>query len=137
MRTHGPDAIQEDFPSLKRAQVRGATAFYLDHQAEIDKHVEETDCEFERQAFRFRSQPFVLRADLSRRFRGRSRRSGSSRTRGVSPGLLIVAQRTSIGAAAEAIVTLWGGRQARGNDESGLPPAVAYQSQLRALSEIV
>jgi uncharacterized protein (DUF433 family) len=42
-----PDAIQEDFPSLKLAQVYGAIAFYLDHQAEIDKYLEETEREFE------------------------------------------------------------------------------------------
>ena len=42
-----PEAIQEDFPSLKRAQIYGAIAFYLDHQAEIDKHLEETEREFE------------------------------------------------------------------------------------------
>jgi uncharacterized protein (DUF433 family) len=42
-----PEAIQEDFPSLKRAQVYGAIAFYLDHQAEIDKYLEGTEREFE------------------------------------------------------------------------------------------
>jgi hypothetical protein len=42
-----PDAIQEDFPSLKRAQIYGVIAFYLDHQAEIDKYLEETEREFE------------------------------------------------------------------------------------------
>src|SRR5438270_6590425 len=42
-----PEAIQEDFPSLKRSQIYGAIAFYLDHQAEIDKYLEETEREFE------------------------------------------------------------------------------------------
>ena len=42
-----PEAIQEDFPSLKRSQIYGAIAFYLDHQAEIDKYPEETEREFE------------------------------------------------------------------------------------------
>src|SRR4029077_6422597 len=42
-----PEAIQEDFPLLKRSQIYGATAFYLDHQAEIDKYLEETEREFE------------------------------------------------------------------------------------------
>jgi uncharacterized protein (DUF433 family) len=42
-----PDAIQEDFPSLKLAQIYGGIAFYLDHQAEIDKYLEETEREFE------------------------------------------------------------------------------------------
>ena len=42
-----PEAIGKDFPSLKRSQIYGAIAFYLDHQAEIDKHLEETEREFE------------------------------------------------------------------------------------------
>ncbi len=42
-----PEAIQEDFPSLKRSHIYGAIAFYLDHQAEIDKYLEETEREFE------------------------------------------------------------------------------------------
>ncbi len=33
-----PEAIQEDFPVLKRSQVYGAIAFYLDHKAEIDRY---------------------------------------------------------------------------------------------------
>ncbi|MBI3679066.1 MAG: DUF433 domain-containing protein [Acidobacteria bacterium] len=45
-----PEAIQEDFPLLKRSQIYGAIAFYLDHQAEVDKYLEETEREFERQA---------------------------------------------------------------------------------------
>ncbi len=42
-----PEAIQEDFPSLKRSQVYGAIAFYLDHRAEIDNYLVETEREFE------------------------------------------------------------------------------------------
>jgi uncharacterized protein (DUF433 family) len=42
-----PEAIQENFPLLKRAQIYGAIAFYLDHKAEIDKYLEETEREFE------------------------------------------------------------------------------------------
>ncbi len=45
-----PEAIQEDFPLLKRAQIYGAIAFYLDHQAEIDKYLEEAEREFEGRA---------------------------------------------------------------------------------------
>ena len=30
-----PEAIQEDFPSLRRAAIYGAIAFYLDHRAAI------------------------------------------------------------------------------------------------------
>jgi uncharacterized protein (DUF433 family) len=44
---NSPEAIQEDFPLLKRAQIYGAIAFYLDHQAEIDKYLEDTEREFE------------------------------------------------------------------------------------------
>jgi uncharacterized protein (DUF433 family) len=42
-----PEAIQEDFPLLKRSQIYGAIAFYLDHEAEIDKYLEDTQREFE------------------------------------------------------------------------------------------
>lgn len=42
-----PEAIQEDFPSLKRAQIYGAIAFYLDHRAEIDRLLKDTEREFE------------------------------------------------------------------------------------------
>ena len=42
------EAIQQDFPLLKEWQIYGAIAFYLDHQAEIDQHLEETHRWFER-----------------------------------------------------------------------------------------
>jgi uncharacterized protein (DUF433 family) len=42
-----PNAIQEDFPLLKLSQIYGAIAFYLDHQPEIDKYLEDTEREFE------------------------------------------------------------------------------------------
>src|SRR5271165_1647183 len=42
-----PEAIQEDFPLLKRSQIYGAIALYLDHQAEIDKYLKDTEREFE------------------------------------------------------------------------------------------
>src|ERR1017187_9625763 len=45
-----PEAIQEDFPLLKRSQIYGAIAFYLDHQAEIDKYLEDAVREFEGKA---------------------------------------------------------------------------------------
>jgi uncharacterized protein (DUF433 family) len=47
---HSPEAIQEDFPSLKRAQIYGAIAFYLDHQTDIDKYLGDTEREFEGKA---------------------------------------------------------------------------------------
>jgi uncharacterized protein (DUF433 family) len=42
-----PEAIQQDFPSLRLSQVYGAIAFYLDHKAEIDKCLEDAEREFE------------------------------------------------------------------------------------------
>jgi uncharacterized protein (DUF433 family) len=45
-----PEAIQEDFPLLKRAQVYGAIAFYLDHQREIDEYLARIEREFEESA---------------------------------------------------------------------------------------
>jgi len=45
-----PEAIQEDFPLLKRSQIYGAIAFYLDHQAEVDKYLVETEREYEGKA---------------------------------------------------------------------------------------
>ena len=44
---HSPEAIQEDFPLLKRSQIYGAIAFYLDHEAEIDKYLEDVRRQFE------------------------------------------------------------------------------------------
>jgi len=45
-----PEAIQEDFALLKLSQIYGAIAFYLDHQAEIDKYLEASESEFEGQS---------------------------------------------------------------------------------------
>ena len=45
-RGDSPEAIQEDFPALKRAQIYGAIAFYLDHQTEIDEYLARTEREF-------------------------------------------------------------------------------------------
>jgi uncharacterized protein (DUF433 family) len=42
-----PETIQENFPLLKLSQIYGAIAYYLDHQAEIDKYLEETRREFD------------------------------------------------------------------------------------------
>jgi len=47
-RGHSPERILEEFPLLLRlSSVYGAIAFYLDHKAEIDKYLEETEREFE------------------------------------------------------------------------------------------
>lgn len=39
-RGNSPEAIRESFPSLKLAQIYGAIAFYLDHQAEVRQYLE-------------------------------------------------------------------------------------------------
>jgi hypothetical protein len=44
---NSPEAIQEDFPLLKRAQIYGAIAFHLDRQAEIDGYLARSAREFE------------------------------------------------------------------------------------------
>jgi uncharacterized protein (DUF433 family) len=45
-----PGAIQQDFPLLNLAQIYGAIAFYLDHQAEIDQYLADRLREFEASA---------------------------------------------------------------------------------------
>ena len=47
---NSPEAIQEDFPLLKLAQIYGAIAFYLDHQTEIDEYLVRAESEFEESA---------------------------------------------------------------------------------------
>ena len=42
-RGNSPEAIQENFPLLKLAQIYGAIAFYLDHQAEVRQYLEEKE----------------------------------------------------------------------------------------------
>jgi uncharacterized protein (DUF433 family) len=42
-RGNSPEAIQESFPLLKLAQIYGAIAFYLDHQAEVRQYLEEKE----------------------------------------------------------------------------------------------
>ena len=47
-RGDSPERILEEFPLLdKLSRVYGAIAFYLDHKAEIDKYLEETERKFE------------------------------------------------------------------------------------------
>jgi len=38
-----PEAIQEDFPSLRLADIYGAIAYYLDHQEAVDQYLRETE----------------------------------------------------------------------------------------------
>jgi uncharacterized protein (DUF433 family) len=61
-----PEAIQEDFPLLKRSQIYGAIAFYLDHQAEIDKYLEDTRREFEGRATPLEQANPILWAKIQR-----------------------------------------------------------------------
>lgn len=47
-RGDSPERILEEFPLLdKVSRVYGAIAFYLDHKADIDRYLEETEREFE------------------------------------------------------------------------------------------
>ena len=43
-----PEAIAADFPALGLEQVHGAIAFYLRHQAEVDRHLTALDAEWDR-----------------------------------------------------------------------------------------
>ena len=61
-----PEAIQEDFPSLKRAQIYGVIAFYLDHQAEIDECLADTRQEFEGSAIPLEQANPTLWAKIQR-----------------------------------------------------------------------
>jgi uncharacterized protein (DUF433 family) len=62
-----PEAIHEDFPLLKRAQIYGAIAFYLDHQTEIDEYLASTEREFEGGAIPLRQANPALWEKLSAR----------------------------------------------------------------------
>jgi uncharacterized protein (DUF433 family) len=47
-RGNSPERILDEFPLLDRlSRVYGVIAFYLDHKAEIDRYLEETEREFE------------------------------------------------------------------------------------------
>lgn len=45
-----PEKIRDSFPVLTLEEVYGTVAFYLHNQEKIDKHLEESEIEFERQA---------------------------------------------------------------------------------------
>jgi len=59
-RGQSPEAIQENFPLLKLSQIYGAIAFYLDHKAEIDQYIEDTEREFEGRGIPMRETNRVL-----------------------------------------------------------------------------
>ena len=44
---HSPEIIQRSFPTLRPAQVYGAIAFYLDHQAEINAYLQQRSADYE------------------------------------------------------------------------------------------
>jgi uncharacterized protein (DUF433 family) len=54
-----PESIRRSFPVLTLEEVYGAIAFYLKNQKKIDKHLEESEIEFQKQADQ-------RRADLKR-----------------------------------------------------------------------
>src|SRR5437868_3892254 len=50
-RGNSPERILEQFPLLnKLSRIYGAIAFYLDHKAEVDQYLAETEREFEANA---------------------------------------------------------------------------------------
>ncbi len=58
-----PETIQQSFPTLKLAEVYGAIAFYLDHQAEINSCLQQRRADYEarRQANISQNQDFHRR----------------------------------------------------------------------------
>ena len=42
-RGNSPDTIHTEYPLLKLYQIYGAIAFYLDHQVEVDRYLEEKE----------------------------------------------------------------------------------------------
>ncbi len=58
-----PETIQQSFPTLKLAEIYGAIAFYLDHQAEINAYLQQRGADYEvrRQASVNWEQEFHLR----------------------------------------------------------------------------
>jgi hypothetical protein len=66
MRGSRQKAIHEDFPLLKRAQIYGAIAFYLDHQAEINEYLARTEREFEESSIPLEQSNLALWEKLER-----------------------------------------------------------------------
>jgi uncharacterized protein (DUF433 family) len=46
-RGNSPEAIQQSFPLLKLPQIYGAIAYYLDHQTEVRRYLEEKEREIQ------------------------------------------------------------------------------------------
>ena len=51
------EQIQDSFPSLSLAQIYGAIAWYLDHQAEAEDYLKEREAEAEAVRLEIESQP--------------------------------------------------------------------------------
>jgi uncharacterized protein (DUF433 family) len=43
---HSPEEIRENFPTLTLAEVYGAVAYHLDHQAEVDRRLIESEADY-------------------------------------------------------------------------------------------
>lgn len=58
-----PESIQQSFPTLALAEIYGAIAFYLDHQADIHSYLQQRRADYEarRQANINRDEEFHLR----------------------------------------------------------------------------
>ncbi|MBL8233503.1 MAG: hypothetical protein JNL98_33710 [Bryobacterales bacterium] len=67
-----------NFPSLKRSQIYGAIAFYLDHQAETDKYLEDTKHEFEGNAIPLEQANPAFWAKIQRAKAGAAQGDGHS-----------------------------------------------------------
>jgi uncharacterized protein (DUF433 family) len=65
-RGNSPETIQSEYPLLKLSQIYGAIAFYLDHQAAVDRYLEEKRREFEASAILLREANPELWAKLER-----------------------------------------------------------------------
>ncbi len=62
-----PEATQDAFPTLSLGQVYGAIAYYLDHQAELDKYLalqEATEEQFSREIARLFPKGAALKAKV-------------------------------------------------------------------------
>lgn len=56
-----PEQFHEQYPSLSLAEVHAAFAYYYDHQAEIDREIEEADRYVEEMRAKAGESPFVKR----------------------------------------------------------------------------
>lgn len=64
-----PEQIQEGFPSLSVAQIKGAIAWYLKHQAEVEEYLKEREVEAQSTRREIESRP--EQAELRETFRQR------------------------------------------------------------------